>query len=397
MSVEANLPKKVLIVDIDSSHGSNLCTSLEKLKISTVFAKSWEDALYLYRNQKIDICLVSLEIEGLSGPLLIQKWRQISDPWKELVPVILMVSNNSKDSSYKILLKEWECIAYTPKPVNPMSLLSLLSKLMTQRDQLMAIKEVKNKIIDPLIEKNMLEKAKTIVEEKILPLGEAGQFLYAQIMLILSEFDQAVKTLSQLAAKHPDNMSYLSLLGEIYLKKGALEDARKFFEKAEKTAPNHIKRMEKMAKLYLDLNMPDESLNSFRNVCKFNPEKPNLKYSIYEQFIDAGHLSHARALSKETSTPGELIKFYNNKGVLYSKEGNFEAALKQYQTAYKLLPDSKDEYKILFNMAIAHMNLKTSSHLGEARELLNKSIKIKPDYTKALEKIALLEKLTSEK
>ena len=51
-----------------------------------------------------------------------------------------------------------------------------------------------------------------------------------------------------------------------------------------------------------------------------------MKCQVYQELFDGGFEEHARDLCKNTSTPLELIRHFNNKGVMLSKEKEFEAA-----------------------------------------------------------------------
>ena len=85
----SNLPQKILVADNDQGVLNSISNGLTAYKITVITAKDWESALYQFNTNKLDLCLVSLEMEGIPGTALIQKWRQHESEGKRYVSCIL--------------------------------------------------------------------------------------------------------------------------------------------------------------------------------------------------------------------------------------------------------------------------------------------------------------------
>ncbi|NRA45346.1 MAG: tetratricopeptide repeat protein [Oligoflexales bacterium] len=392
----SGLPSKILVIDNDQGVLNAVAQGLEAYKIQCSLAKDWESALYMYNTHKFDLCLISLELDSLPGTALIQKWRNHEMESKRNAAFVLSTSQQRK-SGDSALIKEIGDVAMVFKPIKIPNLLSIMASAMQMAKSRASMLQVKDKLISPLLRTKKYEKAANIAKEKLEPVGDKGKFFSSQIYEAAGKVGAAIDLLKNLIASDPSNMAYHNELAKIYLQTGNLKEAQKCYEMADQAAPGNIERVNDMANLYLKLKMPEKSIGKFSELIKLNPENEDLKYDVYDKLSEAGYLEHAQDFCRQTSTPKELVRHFNNKGVLYSKAGEFPDAIDEYKKAVKLIPGSKELYRILYNMAIAHINLKTFEHLQEAHKLLNESLKMQPDYDKAKEKLKITERYVGRK
>ena len=392
----SGLPSKILVVDNDQGVLNAISQGLEAYKIQCSVAKDWESALYMFNSHKFDLCLISLELDALQGTALIQKWRNHEMESKRFAAFVLSTSQQRK-SGDSALIKELGDVAMVFKPIKIPNLLSIMANAMQMSRARASMLHVKDKLISPLLKTKKYEKAASIAKEKLEPVGDKGKFFSSQIYDAAGKVGAAIELLKKLIESDPSNMSYHNELAKIYLQTGNLKEAQKSYELADKAAPGNIERVNDMANLYLKLKMPDKSLGKFTELIKLNPEHKDMKYDVYDKLSDAGYLQHAQEFCRQTSTPKELVRHFNNKGVLFSKAGEFPDAIDEYEKAVKLIPGSKELYRILYNMAIAHINLKTFDHLKKAHSLLLESLKMQPNFDKAKEKLKITERYVGRK
>lgn len=385
------LPSKILVVDNDQGVLNAVAQGLEAYKVQCTGAKDWESALYLFNTNKFDLCLVSLELETLAGTAIIQKWRNHEMESKRFTAFVLSTSHQRKAGD-SALIKEIGDVVMLLKPIKIPNLLSIMANAMQMSRKRASILQIKDKLISPLLKSKKFDKAITIARDKLEPAGEKGQFLSSQVYQAAGEAGSAIEVLKKLIDTDSNNMAYHNELGRIFLESGNLKEALKSYEIADKAAPGNIARVNDMAHLYLELKMPEKSIGKFTELIDLHPEDKNLKFDVYDKLSAAGFLQHAQDFCRQTSTPTELVRHFNNKGVVFSKAGEFPDAIDEYQKAVKLIPGSKELYRILYNMAIAHINLKTFAHIQEANRLLLESIKMRPDFDKAKEKLKLTER-----
>ena len=389
-------PEKVLIVDGDDTFLNMVENFLVGKKIKVIKCPNWEQAIYQYNHNKIDLVIVELALQDLPGPVLAQKFRAHEIPSKQN-PGFIMVGNNNKNSGEEYLVKELGDMQFMKKPINLPALLGAIGQAIAMAVERQKIENIQNKVLRPLLKAGKTDKAMKVAREQLIPMGTRGQFLATKIFERGENYDEALEQLNKLYTNDHSNMQYLNSIGKIRLITGHVDAAREALEKADGIAPNNIDRLNHMAELYMALKDPVGSKKIFENLIELHPENKEMKFDFFQKLKSGGYLQEARELCKSTTTPLELIRYYNNKGVIFSKQEKFTEAIQEYQKARDLIPEAKELYRILYNMALAHINLKNIESIKIAQSLLEETIDLKPDFVKAQEKLAVTEKYLSPK
>lgn len=389
--MSSNLPSKILIVDNDQGAINSVVQLLQPYNINILKAADWESALYQFNNNRFDLCIVALKLENLPGTALIQKWR-FHEVENKRHTAFILATHNQKTAADEALIKELGEIVTIPKPFKLALLLSAMASAMKARLNRLLLEKIEAEAIAPYLGKGDYEGAIALAKSKLEPLGEKGYFRSALIHEKAKKVDTTIQMLGKLSSENPQNMLYLNELGRIHLQLGQIEKARNSYEKADKIAPMNIDRVRELANLYLTMKEPEQSIEKFKELITLTPERPETKFEAYNAVFEAGFAKHAREFCDQTSTPQELVRHFNNKGVMLAKEGKFEEAVKEYQHAANLIPGNKELYRILYNMAISYINTKSRPNIEKAHALLIESLKLQPDYDKAKEKLALTAK-----
>ena len=389
------MPQKILVVDNDQGVLNALNSGLATYKINVVTAKDWESSLYVFNNHKIDLCLVSLELETLPGTVLIQKWRKHETEAKRYFACVLSTSKQ-RSAGDTSLIKELGDVAIIQKPIQIPKLLGILAQAMKMGKDRASIITLNDKLVVPLLKQKKFDKALEAAQGKLEPIGPKGQFLSSQAHTEAGKVDDSIKLLKNLVEQDGTNMSYHNELARLFLQTGQLEEAQKSYEKADEAAPKNLDRLNEMAHMYLKLKLPEKSLEKFKDILDLNPENKEMKFDIYQTLVDSGFTNHAQDFCKQTSTPKELVRHFNNKGVMFSKKEEYVDAIDEYQKAVRLIPGHKELYRILYNQALAHINLKSMEHLQQAHELLLKSLELQPGFSKAKEKLEITKRYVKD-
>jgi tetratricopeptide (TPR) repeat protein len=93
----------------------------------------------------------------------------------------------------------------------------------------------------------------------------------------------------------------------------------------------------------------------------------------------------------------EIVRHYNNKGVMLSKDGNVVAAIAEYKRALKFFPKFKENFRIHYNIGLACAQMKTPESLKEAEENLTVCLELEPDFEKAKKALETVQKATNKK
>jgi tetratricopeptide (TPR) repeat protein len=175
----------------------------------------------------------------------------------------------------------------------------------------------------------------------------------------------------------------LNAKGRLLLRLGRNADAKACFVKADELAPQNIERLNELATAYLHLKDPDNAVRRFKNVLDLNPDKPDLKFEMFSKLYEHGYDDHAVNFGKQTAKPMEIVRHYNNKGVMLSKDGQVEQALTEYNRALRFFPQFKENYRIYFNIALAYLQMKKRESYVEAQKHLKKCLELSPEFDKA--------------
>ena len=394
MAADSSLPRKILAIDDDVSVTNQIESLVKNHGILVDKANTFESGIYKFNQFRFDMVLVELEFEQLPGTVLIQKFRNSEMAVKRNIPIV-MLTGIRRSPNEEALITELGDVLIINKPIGLGPLLGVLSKTMHLYQLRANFNDIRYRVIDPLLTQGRGEKAYQVCKEKLIPLGKQGVYESAIIFAQLGKVDEAFQLLDELHNQEPNNMKYLNDMARLSVRAGDLTKAKLLYEKADAVAPSNLQRITEMAGLYLAMKEPIRSVEKYSELIAFSPENKDLKFEVYQKLFEGGFEEHARDFSKQTSTPAELIRHFNNKGVMLSKSLDFDAAISEYSRARALIPGDKELYRILYNMAIAHINKKTRADIQKAHTLLLEVKKMKPSFEKASEKLELTTKLLS--
>jgi tetratricopeptide (TPR) repeat protein len=178
---------------------------------------------------------------------------------------------------------------------------------------------------------------------------------------------------------------------------GKFAEAKACLMKSDELAPQNIERLNEMATAFLHLKDPENSVKKFKEILDLSPENPDVKFEMFSKLYDFGYDEHAVKFGKETAKPMEIVRHYNNKGVMLSKDGKTNDAVSEYQRALKFFPQFKENYRIHFNIALAKLQTKTREGYEEAAVCLRKCLELEPTFDKAKKTLETIEKALAPK
>lgn len=276
------------------------------------------------------------------------------------------------------------------KPFSAVQILSHLARGYAAKQRAVQFFELRTNVLDYQAKSGDFDKAAETVLKNISQLGNRGLEVLYELYEKAGRFNEALSVVDGLLAKNETNIALLNAKGRLLMRLGKLDQAKACLEKADAVAPLQIERIAEMAALYLKLNQPDSSVTKFKELLKLNPDKPEMKFDMFQQLIDSGFDQHACQFCRETTRPIEVVRHYNNKGVLASKNGEAENAIIAYQQALGFFPDFKENYRILFNLALAYAHRNTPESRAAAITHLRRCLELAPEFDKAKNALQVL-------
>lgn len=150
----------------------------------------------------------------------------------------------------------------------------------------------------------------------------------ADLVLIASQFknrqfDNALKSISQLEKKQPDNPLVHNLRGSAYLGKGDMAAARKSFEQSLAKSPTYYPAAANLASMDLVAKKPEDARQRYERVIAKDPK--NIK----------ALLALAELRAKTGGTPDEIVSLINKAITAYPEEPKPRLALIQFYMSIK--------------------------------------------------------------
>lgn len=392
---EDNLPKRILLVDDDTSIAALIDEGLQRQHITLDKAQSLDTALYYFNQTRYDVVLVSLEFKPMQGLVLVQRWRAHEIPDRRCVGFIMVTGNKITDSNTG-LIKELGDLEVLPKPFSVIQLLPVLQKSMATRRRLLAFQELKDKVLSYYAKTNDLAKSIEAVKKRLPELGHKGISVLYGLYEKAERYDDALNLIGPLSDRDPTNAGLLNAKATMLMHLGRYDEAKPLLEKLDELAPQNIARIEQLTDAYMELNQPDDGVSKMKEMITLSPDQPDLKFEMFSKLYEHGYDDHAVSLGKETTTPMEIVRFYNNKGVVLSKNNEIDKALKEYDHALKFYPQFKKNYLIYFNVALAHMHTKTVDGYEKAQKSLKLCLQLEPTYDKARQAMEQVEKVLQQ-
>lgn len=387
-----NLPEKILVVDDDASVAHGLADALRRYDVKVEAAPALETAQYLFNQSRFDVVLVEIDFGPLPGLALVQKWRT-HDVFDKTCGGFVLLADNKTQGSNEDLVKELGDLEVINKPFSAVQMLPFLSRALATKKRLVACYELRQQIEGFYTKTGNFDKAAEKVLKMLPELGPKGLHLLYDLYERGDRLEDALVILESLQEKEPNNISITNARGRILLQLGRLDDARPIMEQADLQAPNNIHRINQMAEMYVEMNCGDEAVAKMRELVQLTPEDPDIKFELYSKLFNGGLDDHAIKFGKESSQPMEIVRHYNNKGVMLSKDDNRFGALEEYARAIRFYPNFKENYRILFNVALAKIADRTIESYKSAVDDLKECLQMSPDFEKAKNTLETLEKV----
>lgn len=382
---DSSFPQKILIVDADKSIAQGIRGPLEKQGIKIDAASDLGTALYMFNQSKYPVVLIDLAFEELPGLVLAQRWRGHESSDKAATGMIMMSGNaKGQKATDDRLIEEIDGLEVIYKPLNPIHILPQLKKAMANRVRRLKYTEVSQEATKLAKNPKTIGAALELAKANAKDLGMQGQNLIREILEIQEQWQPALDVVEGVLQQLPSNISALNNKGRLLLKLNQLDEALKVMELADKQAPNNIQRINELALAYLQAKKPGLSVEKMKELIGFHPDQPEMKFDMFAKLQAFGYDDYAINLCKDTTSPLEVIRHYNNKGVALAKAGNVDAAILEYERALKYFPKYRENYRILYNIALAHLTYKTREHYEIALEYVGKCLELNPRFEKGL-------------
>ena len=291
-------------------------------------AQNFPEAWKILNSCRCDLIVSERELSGVDGMDFLRKIN--ADPTLFLIPFILVTSENRKN---KIMEAVYEGVsAYVLRPYSFKTLHGRIQDMLRAKGAFLGkMKQVEKG--DQLSNEGKFDEA---IESYKIAIADAEdeEEHYQEGYRYMAEgrYEEAISCFRKaIAINHLFAEAYRGL-GEVYMKKGDIDEAEKYLIKA--------------GKLFIQKSQFNEARQSILLALKVNPSSANP---------------------------------YNTLGIVYRKSGDFHKSIQSYRLALRIDPfDSAVHYNLARACTAAKRN-------REAIEALEKALELKPDFAEATE------------
>ncbi|HET9236676.1 MAG TPA: tetratricopeptide repeat protein [Oligoflexus sp.] len=273
---------------------------------------------------------------------------------------------------------------------------------------------IKYVIPKPFDSSHILQKLQSLFHEELTLSEEEKAFREAHAAMSSGLVDMALDLATKLVKSHKPLEKSLLLLGDIFLKLGRHDDARKVYQKARELFPQSYVPTHKIAKLLMKEKRFDEAVPLLDELARLSPLNLEILANTGLSNFELGRYEEAKAAMKKLKTLDRLRKdanevlarvamragdFRGSLAALQDSHGSkelFEVLHREVQTmreqkAYvrvidfylkfiEMMQDHPYLYDLYYRLGIAYQDIFDEMN---AKRYLKKALQMEPDYEPA--------------
>ncbi|MDO4506123.1 MAG: tetratricopeptide repeat protein [Spirochaetales bacterium] len=202
----------------------------------------------------------------------------------------------------------------------------------------------------------------------------------AKAAILARDYEQASRIYKGLLKSDPENITYLTALGDLYIKNNEDRVALEYYKEIVRLQPQNVDALNNLGGIYRRLKLYDESISVLERGVMLDSSNVQVFYNLGFTYKLMGHNSDAIDCFNTVveSNPRDVLAF-NHIGTIYASEKKHPEAVASYLKGLKVDP----------NHPILHLNLaKSYDKMGEffkAQAEYESALKSKPGWIEAIE------------
>jgi len=189
--------------------------------------------------------------------------------------------------------------------------------------------------------------------------------------------DTAIKYCNKAVEINPKFADAFNNLGIIYYKKGLFNDAIKYYLKAIEISPIDT-YFYNLGALYRQANLTDDAIKVYERALTINPYIPKAYYIVGNVFLDKNEVDKAiESYKKGLQIEPNSYEMYTNLGVAYDKKGLYDEAIVSFKKALSINPNVSETH---YGLATVYFRQKDYENAIKEYEV---ALKLNPKFVEA--------------
>ncbi|RZA23431.1 MAG: response regulator [Proteobacteria bacterium] len=374
--VRTEIPIDVLVIDDDKMLTNLVQNHLSATKTDLVeVAANANDGWAAILRYNFQLIVMDWRCKGINGLALYNRIR--ARPETRKIPVIILISGIERDN-FKII-EDKKCTFILEKPFDLQTFERAVNSVRSFEDKdYFAMKEAVEAVDSGEGDKRrvlsaVIAKAKK-VSHKFDFLLACGQYLIHQ-----EEYVLAHKVLEGASKIEPENVTLMTELAKVYLRLNRPTDSLKLLDLANQFSPGNIQRLCLMGEVGLDLFDTEKARKYFDEALVIDQENETAKQgaTLATNLSDFAQSHGYKPLKDQFASTLNLI------GITLIKNGQIEKGIEQYHCAMAFIRDGLTLGRLQFNLGLAYYRL---DNRNQALEWLEEAIRsVDGDYPKAVQ------------
>ncbi len=287
------------------------------------------------------------------------------------------------------------------------------------RDEVMQAGEagVNGYIVKPFVSKTLEDKIKSVLTARAAPPEHVRLLKAGEALVLQGDYEKALIFFEKAKEIRESARVYVNI-GETHEMRGDETGARESYNAAIELNPLFIKAHLKSAALYEKQGNLDAALAAFKKTVEISPNNPGRHFAIGNILLKKGDVAKAQeaysiAVKQESAMASEIaeelmkngkddlaehffrtsiaklsnnINTYNRLGIALRRQGKWQEAIREYETAIKIDPRDSGIY---FNLGKACLE---GGQRERAYEAFRRALNIDPGFTEAKSELEALDK-----
>jgi tetratricopeptide (TPR) repeat protein len=179
-------------------------------------------------------------------------------------------------------------------------------------------------------------------------------------------------------SKNPNSATAHNNLGNVLLRRGAVDEAIAHFKKALEIEPNYQFGQSSLGAALVRKGDASSAIPLLRSVLKADPNNPKANYSLADALAQTGQSSQAIAYyGRALQLAPDFVEAHTNLANLLLEKGEIDAALAHYRRAVELQPNDPGAH---YNLAVG---LTRKGDIDSAIAELRSALQLDPAYPDA--------------
>jgi Tfp pilus assembly protein PilF len=349
----------------------------------TVFTSA-KEAYEVCTRQQFQVFVTRMEMPDMNGIVLIQKLRQTGNYGLE--PHLFVCDRI--DSKLLNIVSELDLDYVLVPPLTKAAAVQKFKHLITSENGLSDV-ERRYRDAKAALGGGLLEMAEDHVRTvlKAAPDLEKAHLLLGDVRAGLNDPTGARAAYQQALRVNPKSATAAHKLAQVLMSTGENAQAAEMLNRLAELSPYNIRLLENAGLSNLNIQQYDKAKAHMSKLSGLDETNKTAGAITAQVKIQTGDYDGLVDALKKSHSEKELIQFLNNAGAKLSKENDIDGALKMYAAALEQIEHSKFLYAIHYNMGIAY---KRKEQFNKARIHFESSLKLKPDFDKAIAALAEL-------